>query len=103
MLAAHRRDRAKSTQPVAALGDLEVGIVARRDAEPRGVFEGSYGSGPEQAPLLLRCAAISPPCQRTVQDPADLLASEHADDVIDARHFLEPLFLLAFCQAARDN
>src|SRR5207248_11018094 len=83
VLAAHAGDGAESAEAVAALGDLQVGVVPRRDAQAGGVFLGADGGGPEEAALFV----VEALGERAVEDLRDLLAAEDADDVIDAGHF----------------
>src|SRR5207248_11223407 len=91
VLAAHGGDGAEGAEAVAALGDLEVGEVARGDAQPGGVFQGADGGGPEEGALLVGPAVP----EGAVEDLGDLLAAEDADDVVDAGDFLEQVVLPA--------
>ena len=52
VLAAHAGDGAEGAESVAALGDLQIGVVPRRDAQAGGVFQGADRGGAEQAALL---------------------------------------------------
>ena len=54
VLAAHLRDGAVGAEAVAALADLQVGEVPRRDPQAGGVFERAHRSGAEQRPLFGR-------------------------------------------------
>ncbi len=103
VLAAHAGDGAEGAKAVATLGDLEVGVVARRDPEAGGVFLALHRGGAEEAALFvllpsltLRARRTLRARQRTVYDLRDLLAAEHADDLIDSWHDLQQFVLLAF-------
>ena len=85
VLAAHAGDGAEGAEPVAAFGDLQIGVMARRDAQPGGVLLGSHRGGAEEAALLVPPAALWRARSTTC---GDLLAAEDADDVIDLGHFL---------------
>ena len=56
VLAPHLRDRTEGAGAVAALGDLEVGHVPRRDPHAAGVVERPGGRGAENAPLVSEAA-----------------------------------------------
>ena len=97
MLAAHVGDRAEGAEPVAALGDLEIGQVLRGDPEPGPVVLGLDRGGAEDGPLLVEVA------HDPVGDPGDLLAAEDADDLVDLGDLVQEHLALAFGQAAGDD
>src|SRR5205807_8283338 len=97
VLAAHLGDCAERTEPVAPLGDLEVGVVTRGDPHPGGVFESPDGGRAEDAPLLALLG------DGPIDDADDLLAAEHADDLIDLGDGFEEHFLLPLGQATGDD
>ena len=94
VLAAHAGDGAEGAQAIAAFGDLQVGIVPRRDPQARRVFERADRRRAKQAALLETLS------QGAVDDLGDFFAAENADDVIDLGNLLEEVLLLAFGQAA---
>src|SRR5262249_49669725 len=103
VFAAHRRDGAKRAQPVAALGDFQVGIVPRRDPQPGGVLLGADWGRTEQAALfgdlLSRLASRSRPLDHL----GNLFAAKDTHDVIDAGDFLEQFVLLSLGQTAGNH
>ena len=52
VLAAHAGDGAEGAEPVAAFGDLQIGVVPRRDAQAGGVFQRADRGGAEERSLL---------------------------------------------------
>ena len=94
VLAAHLRDGAVGAKAVAALADLHVGVVPRRDAEAGRVFQGPHRGGAKERPLFV--AVLDGP----VHDFGDVLAAEDADDLIDLRHGLQQQVLVALREAA---
>ena len=94
VLAPHLRDRAEGAGAVAALGDLEVGHVPRRDPHAARVVESAGGRGAKDAPLVAEAADEPFGCT------GDLVPREDADHGIDPRQFGEQRLLLPLGQAA---
>src|SRR5262249_32608401 len=86
-------DSAEGTKPVAALGDFQIGVMAWRDAQAGGIFEGADWSWSEKTALFLALT------QGTIHNLGDFFPPEDADNVIDLGHFLEKLVSLALGQA----
>ena len=97
VLAAHVRDRAEGAEPVAPLGDLEIGQMLGGDPEPGPVVLGLDGGGAEDGPLLVEVA------HDPVGDLGDLLAAEDADDLVDLGHLLQEHLALPLGQAPGDD
>src|SRR5262249_29740284 len=86
MLAAHAGDGPEGAQPIAALRDFQIGIVAWRDPQAGRVFERTNGSGTKQRPLfrftiVLLAGRHDRQRNRAVDDLAYLLAAKDADDL----------------------
>ena len=94
MLAPHLRDRAEGAGAIAALGDLEVGHVPRRDPHPARVVEGAGGGGAKDAPLVAKAA--DEPFGRA----GDLVPREDADHGIHSGQFGEQRLLLPLGETA---
>ena len=77
VLAAHFGNRAKRTQPVAALGDLQKGEMPRRDPQPRPVRQRPRRSRLKDGPLFVEAA------DQAVGHLGHLFAAEDADQVVD--------------------
>ena len=97
MPAAHAWNRAEGARPVAPLGDLEIGDVARRHPHASGVVEGPCRSRAEDAALL------GEPADEPFGGAGHLVAREDADRGVDARPLREQGLLLPLGEAAGDD
>ena len=97
MLAAHAGDCAECAEAVAALRDLQIGIMPGSNPEPGGVFLSTDRRRPEQRTLLL------PLCHGAMDDLGDFLSAENSDNVVNVRDLTKKLLALALRQAPRDD
>ncbi len=97
MLAAHIRDGTERTEPIASLGDLEVGEVAGCDPQPGAVILGLHRRRAKDRALLVQ------PAEDPFRDPRDLLAAEDADDLVHLGELIEQDISLPLGQAAGDD
>ena len=97
VLAAHLGNRTEGAQPVAALGNFQVREVPRRDPQPIGIGQRANGGGPKNLLLFDDIA------HQSVGHPSHFVATEHADQMIDARPLGEQVFLLPLGQTARND
>ena len=97
VLAAHLRNRTERAEPIAALGNLQVREVLRRDPQTVAVGQCTNRRGSEHGPLLVEVP------DQAVGDAGDLFAAEDADEVVDAGTVFEQLLFLSLGQAAGDD
>ena len=97
VLAAHVGNRAEGAKPVAPFGDLEVGEVPRRDAQPGAIVLGLHGRGSKKRALFAQAA------QKAIGNLGDLFAAEDADHLVNLGKLLQQHVLLPFRQAAGDD
>ncbi len=97
VLAPHEGDCAERAEAIAALGDLQIGEVPRRDPQPGAVVLRLDRCRPEHLTLLVQAA------QQPGGNLGDLLAAEDADDMVDLGELFEQPLALPLGQAAGDN
>ncbi len=97
VLAPHVGDCTESAKPITSLGDLQVGEMPRGDSQAGAVVLSLHRRRAEDRPLLMQAA------QNSLRDLRDLLAAEHAHDLVDLGELVEQYVFLTLGQAAGDN